>query len=82
MPVITLNGISFGAILLASISQITKNKAPKSIEIGTTFLLSLPINNLTKLGITKPIQPIVPLIETETAVSTVAIIIMIIVVKL
>lgn len=82
IPVITLRGISFGAMLLASISQRTINTTPKSIETGTTFLLSLPINKRTRFGITKPIQPIVPLIDTETAVRIVATIINIMVVTL
>ena len=72
IPVITLKGISFGAKLLANISTITIIIDPISIDKGITFLLLLPIINLTTLGITSPIQPIVPLTATDIAVKVVA----------
>ena len=69
----TLNGISFGASVLASISTIIINAAPDSIESGKTLLLSLPTISRTTFGITKPIHPIVPLTDTAPAVKSVAI---------
>ena len=73
IPVITLKGISFGAKLLANIATTTIIIDPISIDKGITFLLLLPIINLTTLGITSPIQPIVPLTATDIAVKVVAI---------
>ena len=73
IPVITLKGISFGAKLLANISTTTIIIDPISIDKGITFLLLFPIINLTTLGITSPIQPIVPLTATDIAVKVVAI---------
>ena len=74
----TLNGISLGEIVLANVSAIDKNKDPNRAEIGKTFLLLLPINNLTIFGIVKPTHEIMPHIATEVVVRIVAITIYII----
>ena len=73
MPVKTLNGISFGARLRATISTSSIIIAPAIIETGITLLLLLPISKRIIFGITSPIHPIVPEMETENAVSNVAI---------
>ena len=66
-PVSTDKGISFGARERAIISTIIIKIAPSNNEAGSTFLLSPPKINLTILGMTRPIHPTVPAIETEDA---------------
>lgn len=71
-PVIAERGISDAVNVLDNISANIINIEPKSIDIGSVTLESLPTISLTIWGITNPIQLIVPAKETELAVSIVA----------
>ena len=73
-----LAGISLIERHLDKISTITMKIEPHNIVQGKVNLLSFPHNNLAICGIARPIQLIVPLTLTETAVKNVVKIITII----
>ena len=67
-----LTGNSAADISLLIISTIKRNELPIKNDKGKLYLLLLPISKRTNCGITKPIQPIEPAIETEEATNMVA----------
>ena len=72
-PVTALNGISESVNVLDKMSTKTINVPPNVTQSGIVLLASLPANNLTMCGMTKPIQEIVPQKQTEIAVRIVEI---------
>jgi len=61
-------GISAGEmIVLASVSDTSKNNAPSKIVQGILYLLSFPIHNFEIFGTTSPTKEIIPAIETADA---------------
>lgn len=67
-----LNGISALIDAREIVSTANKKKAPKTMANGSKRWLLGPTSILEKCGITRPTQPIVPLMQTEQAVRTVA----------
>ena len=65
------SGISTAAILRATVSTNKRKIEPSIVAAGISFVLSGPTNILAKCGITRPIHPIVPLIQTASAVNSV-----------
>ena len=61
-------GISKFNIILDAESIKSNKTAPDSNEKGRVFLLSEPIKNRIQCGIIKPIKPIIPDTDTQTAV--------------
>lgn len=72
-PVTADKGISDAVKLREIISHSIANIAPNNIVKGIVFRASLPTKSRDKCGITKPIQPTIPLYATEDAVNKVAI---------
>ena len=63
-------GISDGAIIvLAIVSEITRNTEPSKIEQGMLYLLSFPIINLLIFGTISPTNDIIPATDTADAAS-------------
>lgn len=64
-------------IILASISDHIKNKDPKRIVSGISFLCTEPAIVLEIWGITRPTKPIIPLRDTIIPVNSVLVAIII-----
>lgn len=63
-------GISDGEIIvLAIVSEITRNIEPSSIEHGMLYLLSLPIISFEIFGTINPTNEIIPATDTAEAAS-------------
>ena len=68
IAVSTDNGSSITLIVLDSVSMIIIKLAPRLILTGTTYLLLLPTSILAQCGISSPIHPTCPHIDTADAV--------------
>ena len=75
-PVMIPTGISDVVRDRANKSQHIVKKEPNKADKTIAFFESLLTNRLIKLGIARPTQPTVPLIDTERAVIKVANVIM------
>ena len=71
-PVMMPSGISCSYRLRASVSVHSRNSAPAKMESGSVRRLLSPAASRAKCGTTKPSQPMVPLMHTAEAVSSVA----------
>ena len=65
-------GTSLVAIILEKSSAMGKNAPPSKMEAGMLRRQSLPMRERARCGTTSPTHPIIPLTETQAAVTKVA----------